>query len=287
MLHKTINSMRKILTTNIFIFIHLLTFSQGKDTLKIKPYRFVRIETGYTHESYRDAGLSPLLYSGSMPIFSAGFRASSNRYIMDVNSSVIFGNYYRTISGAKYLTNAINFDLTLDYFRKIQSSSYHWHFFMGSGISGFLSARNSPQFMNSSFVMNIITNLSLDGRVQYNFKLPVKERKILFIKLSRPERKYILSLDLFIPFATMAYYPGYSFVSHATVNNNNELSDYQWNVHVFSSLRTRTEFYRLLDNGNAFGLAYTFHFFSSKNYLVNYLQMAGQSVSLSLLCRFN
>jgi hypothetical protein len=275
-----------------FLFIFFVAigtqFLQAQDTAKVKPkpFHYITLDAGYMHASYRDAGVSPLVYSGAMPVFSLGHKATTPNYIWEAKANFNFGSYKRLESNALYRTEAYGLSYRMDYFRDTHSTGENFRFFMGAGLSHDLMVRVSPHYMNSQFVMNNIINMSINGRFQWNFQLNPTERKLWFIRWKKPERNYSLSCNLMIPFSSMLHSPGFSYVSHSTTNNTSEFDGYKWHILVFSGINTRTELIKLLENGNAIGLGYSFHLFSSKKYLTNYVQLADQAISLSLLYRF-
>jgi hypothetical protein len=269
-----------------FLFLCFSRDGHTNDSIKVKPFQYINIGSGFSHATYRDMGVSPLVYSGAMPVFALGYRVTRPQFFMDTDAAFSFGQYQRKTDGMTFKTNAYNVNFCQNYYRNIHSIRDQLFFFMGAGASYLLSARISPQYMNSQFVMNNIFNLSMTGRMQFNFSLPEHECKFLFIKCRKIEKHYTLAMNIGIPFASIGHYPGFSYVSHATVNRENEFENYKWHLHIFSGINTRLEFLRFLENGNALGLTYNFHIFSNKSYLSNYLQMADQSVSFSLLYRF-
>jgi hypothetical protein len=275
--------MRRLFSTSLLIISVILCYAQEEDTIKIKPAMYIVTEGGVYHASYRDAGVSPLIYSGSMPVIALGFKATHPDYIFTTHAGFHTGKYSKTTDGSKYITQAYELNLRSDYFRRTSAGNENLFFFMGAGLSYDLSVRDSPHYRNSRLVMNNIIGLSIHTRLQHNFTFPSVEKKNQ--KGLRPERHYSIAANLHVPFASVMQHPGYSYVSHSTVNGSGEFDLYKWNVLVFSGLALRLELLKYLENGNALGLSYNFLVFSSKNYLNNYYQSAGQSLMFSLLYR--
>lgn len=277
--------MRRLITV---VLLHIIIFSmyaQESDSIKIRPFHYFVTDYGFSHASYRDMGVSPLIYSGVLPVFSLGHKATKPDYIWETKASVSYGNYKKQTDGALFKTEAYGFRLRTDYYKRTTADVNKINFFVGAGASYDMSARVSPHYLNAQFVLNNIVNLNLNGRLEFHFTAKAVEKKLLCVNINKPERNYYLAFNLNIPFASVYQYPGYSYVSHATANEQNEFKDYKWHVLIFPGTTARIEFFKYLTNGNAIGLSYNFHLFSSKNYLNNYLQLADQSLSFSLLYR--
>ncbi len=278
--------MRKLTFFFFTIYIAALQIcAQEQDTIKIKALRYFTTEFGFGHGSYRDVGVSPLIYSGVMPSLAIGHKATKPHFIWETKASVHYAMYSRSTGDAIYRTNAYGFHFQSDFYRKTSAEMNNLSFYVGTGTSYDMSARVSPHYMNAGFVLNNFIHLHLNGKLALSFMAKPVDKRLMFINIKRPERKYSLALNLNIPFASIYQHPGYSYVSHGTTNENNEFSDYRWHVLIFSGITGRIELLRHLDNGNALGIAYNLHIFSSKSNLRNYLQMADQSVSLSMFLK--
>ncbi len=281
--------MKRLIQILFLMLIFQISFGQDieNDTIKIKAFHYVLTGAGISSASYRDMGVSPLVYSGYMPVFSIAHKATKPQYIWDASIEYAFGSYNRNISNKNYSTSANNVFVQMNYLRNITSEPDAVLIWMiGAGLSHNTSVRVSPHYMNSQFVMDNFSSLSINGRVQYDFSLKAKEKKIWFLNCIRPERHYTFGIKLDVPFGTMIHRPGFSYVSHATTNEINEFDDYKWHLLLFTGVRAKLELLRFLENGNAVGISYHFNLFSSKQFLNQYLQMADQSLQLSLLYRF-
>jgi hypothetical protein len=277
--------MRGIIAVILLNIVIFQADAQDPDTIKVRPIHYFVTEYGVSHASYRDMGVSPLIYSGIFPVLSLGHKTTKPDYIWETKASVSFGNYKKSTGAALYKTNAYGVRLRTDFYKRASADANNMIFFVGTGASYDMSARVSPQYMNAQFVLNNIVNLNLNGRMEFHFTAKPFDKKIWFININKPERNYYLALNLNVPFASIYQYPGYSYVSHATTNEQNEFEDYKWHVLIFPGTAARIEFFKYLINGNALGFAYNFHLFSSRNYLNNYLQMADQSLSFTTFLR--
>lgn len=261
--------------------------AQHTDSIKIKPFKYILTEAGISHVSFLDMGVSPLIYSGSMPEFTLGYKATKPFYILETDLSVKSSNLSTQISNTTYNARMHSGKLHLNYFRKaggFEENSIGY--FFGAGVSYDIWARILPHLMNSQFSMNNNFSLSLNTRLQYDFTLKPVERKILFFRQSKPVRNYSIFLNLLVPFSSLHHAPGFAGVSHATTNNDNEFEYYKWHVLLFTGLNLKAGILKFLPNGNAWGMHYTFSLFSSKNFLNNYYQQAQQTLSISLQYRF-
>ncbi len=280
--------MKTILKIIILILLNsnpTWVFCQKADTLRPKSKCYLVNGGGISHSSFRDMGVSPLTYSSWLGNLSLGYRAIKPYSMFEIQSLADAGVYQVLAGGTYYKTQAVNVRTSANYFINFPTNN-NIQFFMGGGLTHFISTRISSQYMNAGFVLDNYMLLSVNTRLQRAFVIPAVERNIWFLNYSKGERLWEVSAYLLMPFAGVLLRPGFSYVSHSTTNNNQLLEDYQWHALVFSGTTARISLTRFLNNGNAYEFGYNFHVFTSKNYLTNSLQMATQTLGFSLIYRF-
>ena len=260
-------------------------YGQTEDSVKIKPFRYITLGAGLSHSSYKDLGVSPLIYSSLFGNMQLGYRSEKPHSIWEILSLVDAGQYATKAGGITYHTQAVNVRTSAHYFLNFPTLS-DFKFYMGGGISHCLSVRSSSQYMNAGFALDNYALFSINTRLQRSFTLPSVERKIWFLKYKKPEREWTAAASLYVPFFGVIHRPGFSYVSHSTTNDDQILGDYQWHAMIFSGASARISLTRFLANGNAYEFGYNFHFFTSKKYVTNSLEMATQTFNFSLIYRF-
>jgi hypothetical protein len=281
--------MKHIIQLVLFTFLcNLLSntsLAQTDDSLKIKPLRYITTGAGLSHSSYRDLGVSPLTYSSWLGNIQLGYRSEKPHSILEIHSLADAGVYETNAGGSFYRTQAINVRSSVHYFLNFPTHN-NIRFFMGGGITHCISARSSAHYMNAGFVIDNYALVSINSRIQRSFTIPSVERKIWFLNYKKPDRTWTASATLYMPFSGVLLRPGFSYVSHSTTNDDEPLGEYQWHALVFSGTSARISLTRYLANGNAYEFGYDFHVFTSKNYIINSLQMATQTFGFSLNYRF-
>jgi hypothetical protein len=250
---------------------------------EIKGPAYLEFSAGMSYLHLRDAGVSPLLFSGPLLLtqgawhkegkkmqwradfgFATGEIEKAQSFV--VNSDVIA--FYHGISALRSLRQGKRLQLL---------GGLHYH--------GFSNYRVTPAFRNNASVVESINTLFAGGKADYTVKKQFRERKILFIRRKGGERAFRLSTQLNLPLLHGAWRPGFAYLDDFTGGDNTVGRDNEIRIGGFRAM-ARTEFTTWMRNGNAWKLSYHWDTQRSPGAL-NRLETASHTLAFSLLMRLN
>jgi len=274
-------SCRRYMFLLIFGFSRLNSLAQEADVVNRPAY--LEFSAGIHYLYLRDAGVSPLLYSGPLFLTQGAWHKETDKMQWRADFGFAIGEIEKARSFV------VNSDINAFYhgisaLRSLQQSR-RLHLLGGLQYHGFSNYRVTPAFRNNASVVESINTLFAGAKADYNFKKQFRERKILFIRRKGGERVFRLSTQLNLPLLHGAWRPGFAYLDDFTGGDNTVGRDNEIRIGGFRAM-ARTEFTTWMRNGNAWKLSYHWDTQRSPGAL-NRLETASHTLAFSLLMRLN
>lgn len=273
----------------IVMFFLIPLFCPAQNKTKETAVHALLFQGGSSLSKYRDSGVSPLLYKGILPWGAIAYSANTSKWQLNIGTNGFAGIFSQKSDLATYSTQGISGVFNASYLRLLPTDPDKlFQYYLGGDIQHDINFRISPHYMNAQFVTDNISSIALRGKIHYDFNIPAKSGKFLFVKFNRPQRYFHLGYTVSLPFFTALYRPGFSYVSNGTSGENDVFDGYIWSTMIYSGFRSSLEFRKYLKNGNAIGLTYNFSVFSSSGKSnFSFVQTASHQLGLLFYFRMN
>ncbi len=245
----------KLLSLLLFSFLFTEGFSQ-----KVERDNWIPFSLGLTYNTVKDAGMSPVTYSGPGIAFSLGYNRerekSINRIAFTLNSGILMSKYYSDTE--KGIGNLSGYNLSYIHLRrlkKIMKNRVYWYF--GGKFDILANFRTNLQLGNSYSNYEAFASLAPATSLKYDFK--IKKRKLyLYLGMSLPVFSYCVR-------------PNYISVFDFTANLDEEdlINDFFDNgkiatINRLFRLNTNLEFAYRMRNNNMLKFSYLWGFYNYK-----------------------
>jgi len=274
-------------------FAHDNEKRQQRKTERKARDKYLGLGLGGSYMKVIDNATSPLLYRGlSIPFVSLGYLTHSDRIIKTFETDFSYGQlktrtetpWYDPRNTSYYF--AFRYDL-LYRIKKFEKINVNWY--LGPEINSNSHFRINYKYGNSAFNFDNYNGIGIATRIELPFGYKSTQFKFLGLNFKRRARDLRLSWQLSTPVFSFMIRPTY-----VTITNfiDPELqtkitSDHtDGGIFIPLNLRSQTELFYKLHNGNMFKLAYIWNFYShDPGY--NKVMSAFHAFCFSFIFKFN
>jgi hypothetical protein len=255
--------------------------------------KYLGLGLGGSYMKVIDNATSPLLYKGlNFPFISLSYLTHSDKIIKTFEMDFSFGQLKTRTETPWYDQRNTSFYLAFRYnqlyrIRKFEKINVSWY--VGPEINSNSHFRINYKYENSVFNYDNYNGIGLATRFELPFSYKSKKFKFLFMNLKRRDRDLRLSWQLSTPLISLMVRPSYVTISNfidpelrTAITSDN----IDGGIFVPFNLRSQTELFYKLHNGNLFKLAYIWNFYHhDPGY--NKVQSAFHAVCFSFIYKFN
>ncbi len=282
------------------LFIFSMTANagdKGKKELKKSERKardkYLGLGLGVSFVKVLDQATSPLLYKGwEFPYASLGYLTHSEKVIKTLETDFSFGwlktrtetPWYDPRNTSYYLAIRYNFLYRLPF---LSDKKVRWYLGPEFNINGHF--RVNYKFDNSAFTFDNYNGVGFANRFELPFSYKSGEFKFLGIRFKRRDRDLRLSWQLSMPLVSFIIRPTYVTITNfIDPELQRKISSNQITGGLFVpfSVRSQTELYYILHNGNLIKLSYVWNFFSNDPGY-NKVQTAFHGILFSFIYKFN
>ncbi len=255
--------------------------------------KYLGLGIGSSFIKVRDEATSPLLYKGfEVPFVSLGYLTHSEKVIKTLETDFSFGwlktrtqtPWYDQRNTSYYLAIRYNWLYRLPF---LKEKKIRWYLGPELNINGHF--RVNFKFDNSAFTFDNYNGIGFANRFELPFGYKSSEFKFLGIHFKRRDRNLRLSWQLSMPLASFVIRPTYVTITNfIDPELQRKITPEQVTGGIFIpfAVRSQTELYYLLHNGNMFKLSYVWSYFShDPGY--NKVQTAFHGLLFSFIFKFN
>ncbi|MCB9082183.1 MAG: hypothetical protein H6555_10775 [Lewinellaceae bacterium] len=288
----------KQLRSRIFLFLGMLLATvlcgQGEKAARIAVVKtpdevfkgtFLQLGAGYSYQSIRDWGVSPLIYNGFVPLGMGSIQVAGRRWQFAAEFGIGSGTV-DAVKNARFNSSSNTYFHSGHLLYRLKAPrEMGLHYAVGLRYNGLTLQRSTPSFLNASGVVESLNALLASGEVAWRLQWNQKHGKFLFFP-HRPGTRYIQArAQLSVPLLNTQWRPTFSYVDDFTNGNtslldNNTLRTGGW------WLNTHLELQYYLHNGNALFLQYRWDALQSGGEINRY-ELANHAYQLGLLFRLN
>lgn len=212
---------------------------------------------GGLHYGYlRDPGVSPLIFSGSIPCSEVALLFQRPKHELEILGGFGYGNYLNLRSFISK-TNINNFQHRVAYFHKVmESASGSVQLRAGLSYQGFTNYRVTTAFRNNSGVLESIHSLMGGLKFQWSTFRDAPETSWLFFKRKAGQRGWIFQAECLSAPVHLSWRPAFAYLSDFTGGEVPVGKQNQWALggrHLYF----RSNFQYFMRNGNAWKIGYT------------------------------
>ena len=235
--------------------------------------------SGLTYTSVADKGMSPLTYGGFSVSPGFGLERNKAKTYSALSFHVNIGNLTPDINPDLTNANAAYFRTDLDlihlYFLKNLKEN-DLPVFIGGAFNNYGSVRVHTAYSNNSFNYEIVSSLSVAGRISKDIKIKKRQAQ--------------LQWQLMLPLVAFVQRPGFAFAApHYYLENDRSAAGAflksgnltTWNDYF--RLNSKISFNYFLKNSNAFRLSYEWDFYKYDEIEINRMQLGEHTISIALI----
>ncbi|MBK6949666.1 MAG: hypothetical protein IPH16_17710 [Haliscomenobacter sp.] len=246
--------MRTILYV-LFLWFPFFLPAQEKAEIRFDRRSYLGLSGGMAYGLLRDAGVSPLIYSGPLLLGQAQFLRETPQWEWFIEGGVAAGTYEAARS---FLVESevISSFHGAGALRKVwQNDRGKIQLWAGPQYSGFTNYRITPAFRNNSTVLESLNSLMLGAKIQWKADKTFQPAKFLIFRRRGGLRQFRASSQINLPLLHSAWRPGFAYLEDFT-------NDSDWlgseNLLAFGGFRmqARTDLWYYMRNGNAWRLGY-------------------------------
>jgi hypothetical protein len=255
--------------------------------------KYLGLGMGGSYIKVIDNATSPLLYRGlTIPFVSLGYLTHSEKIIKTFEADFSFGElksrtetpWYDQRNTSLWIAFRYNHLFRVRHFAK---PAINWY--LGPEINTNAHLRVNYKYENSAFTFDNYNGIGFSSRIELPFGYKAAAFKFLFMNLKRRDRNLWLSWQLSVPVVSWMLRPTYVTITNFV---DPELQSAVTTDHtdgglfVPMNIRSQTELFYELHNGNLFKLAYIWNFYHhDPGY--NKVQSAFHAVCFSFVFKFN
>ena len=259
----------KVLT--IFLFL-IPVFTEGHSGER--KHLHLNIGAGWAHMGLRDKGISPLYYSGSHLFFASGFKHQTDSLLNQLEVNFLYGSITPVIYPGLTISQMQSFRTGISFSHMRFAGNLLGNkgkFFLGGIIGSQFTYYEHNQFANSAKNNFSFSTISISSSLSY--PLPANERK------------YNLTLQLYMPVVAFIIRPAHSyikpegFLDHNKGNLLSLLNSIEVaSLNKFFGLGSELSFKYRLRNNNALRMGYRWEYSGHNN--INQLKTATHGIIL-------
>jgi len=274
-------------------FAHDQEKRQQRKTERKARDKYLGLGTGGSYTKVIDNATSPLLYRGiSIPFLSLGYLTHSEKIIKTFEADFSFGELESRTETPWFdqANNSFYFAFRYNHlFRVTRFTKPNVNWYLGPEINTNAHLRINYKYENSAFNFDNYNGIGFSSRFELPFGYKASRFKFLFMNLKRRDRNLWLSWQLSMPVLSLMLRPTYVTITNfidpdlrtAVTSDHTD-----GGLFVPLNIRSQTELFYELHNGNLFKLAYIWNFYHhDPGY--NKVQSAFHAVSFSFVFKFN
>ncbi|MCF7832734.1 MAG: hypothetical protein K9N05_04050 [Candidatus Marinimicrobia bacterium] len=228
----------------------------------------------------KDAGTSPLSYKGLTAILPFAYISENSKESFDLGMNI---GYLAGSAASNYNLQLFSGEVYFGYLRNIEIFKRPDLLFQAGGhLSAAVTGSINPSLQNATLNMDYFTALSASAQLQYLFERPAINKKIAFIKIRKPHRKYAIHFRMDLPLLMFNGRPTFPYV----IEDDNDIFNRNYFLGGFQ-LKTDLGIKRYLPNGNALELAYLWEMYTSGNKDIYLLERASHNIQFSFYFKLN
>ena len=264
--------------------ICFFSVSAQEGRLPSKP-AYLEFSAGLNYLFLRDAGVSPLLFSGPLFFTQGSWHKETGKTQWRADFGYSIGEIEK--ARAFIVDSDINaFFHGLSAFRSFkQSANGRLNLLGGLHYHGFSNYRVTPAFRNNASVVESLNTIFAGAKADYSLTKTFRPRKFLFFRRKGGERDFKFSTQFNVPVLHASWRPDFAYLDDFTGGDNTVGRDNIIRVGGYR-LMWRSEFQVFMRNGNAWKLSYHWEAQRSPGDL-NRLETAQHIAAFSLLMRLN
>lgn len=255
-------------------------YGQDKDSLDIKAQKhkfYLSLGSGYTHQSVRDQGISPLRYDGSQATFLGELVDKTRFGEHSLQGRFDFGEITSEQSGASMAI--YRGSGSYRYLRTLKKTPLKkLNLSVGGSFEGYWNLRQHLSFSNNAYNNEFYLNLGPSARAAYSFGLF--------------RQKFGVTYTAQMPLVNYVVRPGFSgtyfddFVNNQTEGIKGALkSGYFAGMKQYFRFQNELNLEYFLKGGNGLKLGYIWDYYSLKSNF-NPINAGYRTIQLSLIYKF-
>ncbi len=245
----------KTILPALFLWFPFFLLSQEKAEIRSDRRSYLGLSGGMAYGLLRDAGVSPLIYSGPLLLGQAQFLRETPRWEWRIEGGIASGAYEAARSFLVESQVLSSFHSAGALWKVWQNNRGKIQFWAGPQYSGFTNYRVTPAFRNNSTVLESMNSLMLGAKIEWNPNKTFHPGKFLIFRRRGGDRQFRVSSQINLPLLHSAWRPDFAYLEDFT--NESEWLGSE-NLLSFGGFRmqARTDLWYYMRNGNAWRLGY-------------------------------
>lgn len=248
----------KALRTILLVLFYSFPFfllAQEKANIQSDRSSYLVLSGGIAFGLLRDAGVSPLTYSGPLLLGQAQFHREAPKWEWMIEGGVAAGSYEAARSFLVESDVISSFHGAGVLWKVWQNERGKIQFWAGPQYQGFTNYRITPAFRNNSTVLESMNSLMLGAKIQWKADKTFQPGKFLIFRRKGGVRQFRISSQINFPLLHSAWRPDFAYLEDFTNDSDFLGSENRLDFGGFR-MQARTDLWYPMRNGNAWRLGY-------------------------------